>query len=229
MKKQILSVFGHAQSGSNQRDFYFTPTIKKSIAILLVFLFSITAILKAQEPVTIYRYATPGTPLGRVLVPGNFIFVRSTAKLYELTGNNPIGKTETPQSIVASGKVKDYSGSGGVSATMLHDTVYAYKRPYKVYTALLTQEGTNTPVAIVLENTIGIITLYYNDTGYYYVTIPYTTGNVFVLIGLNTSVTTRITSEYQADGETIAIYSRNNGTLSNGLMYNIPIEIRVYP
>lgn len=200
--------------------------MKKSLAIFLVLLFGITTVVKAQEPVVIYRYPTPGTPLGRVLEPGNFIFVRSTAKLYELTGNNPIGKTETPQSIVASGKVKDYTKGG--STQMLHDTVYAYKRPYKVYTALLTQEGTNTPVAIALENTIGIITLYYNDTGYYYVTIPYTTGNVFVLIGLNTSVTTRITSEYQGDGETIAIYSRNNGTLSNGLMYNIPIEIRVY-
>lgn len=29
------------------------------------------------------------------------------------------------------------------------------QRPYKVYTALLTQEGTNDPVAQVLENTLG--------------------------------------------------------------------------
>ena len=28
-------------------------------------------------------------------------------------------------------------------------------RPYKVYTALLTQSGTNAPVATVLENTLG--------------------------------------------------------------------------
>ena len=31
-------------------------------------------------------------------------------------------------------------------------------RPYKVYTALLTQSGTDAPVATVLENTIGNIT-----------------------------------------------------------------------
>jgi len=150
-----------------------------------------------------------------------------TALPYQSTLVNRVNiKTINGNSVLGSGNLT-ISG-GGITEKMLNDTVYAYKRPYKVYTALLTQEGTNAPVAITLENNIGLIISYYNDIGYYYVTIPYTTGNVFVLIGLNTSVTTRITSEYQADGETIAIYSRNNGTLSNGLMYNIPIEIRVY-
>ena len=31
----------------------------------------------------------------------------------------------------------------------------SFKRPYKVYTALLTQQDTNAPVATVLENTLG--------------------------------------------------------------------------
>lgn len=40
-------------------------------------------------------------------------------------------------------------------------------RPYKVYTALLTQEGDSAPQAIVLENTIGELSWGYRETGYY--------------------------------------------------------------
>ena len=41
-------------------------------------------------------------------------------------------------------------------------------RPYKVYTALLTQSGTNAPVATVLQNTLsGTITWSYSSVGNY--------------------------------------------------------------
>lgn len=40
-------------------------------------------------------------------------------------------------------------------------------RPYKVYTALLSQEGSSAPQAIVLENTIGTLSWDYRDPGYY--------------------------------------------------------------
>lgn len=35
------------------------------------------------------------------------------------------------------------------------DAMFDSRLPYKVYTALLTQSGTNAPTAIVLENTLG--------------------------------------------------------------------------
>lgn len=41
-----------------------------------------------------------------------------------------------------------------------------FARPYKVYTALLTQTGTNAPIATVLENTLGQnVTWNYNGVG----------------------------------------------------------------
>ena len=40
-------------------------------------------------------------------------------------------------------------------------------KPYKVYTALLTQEGGSAPQAIVLENTIGELSWDYREPGYY--------------------------------------------------------------
>ena len=46
--------------------------------------------------------------------------------------------------------------------------VQAIAKPYKVYTALLTQTGTNAPVATVLENTLGItISFSYTTVGRY--------------------------------------------------------------
>ena len=39
--------------------------------------------------------------------------------------------------------------------------------PYKMYTALLTQEGGSAPQAIVLENTIGELSWDYREPGYY--------------------------------------------------------------
>ena len=54
------------------------------------------------------------------------------------------------------------SGTGGDS------------RPYKVYTALLTQSGTNAPVATVLENSVPIsITYSYIAPGIFSVSFPY--------------------------------------------------------
>lgn len=41
-------------------------------------------------------------------------------------------------------------------------------KPYKVYSALLTQNGTDAPVATILENTLGVnITYEYTNTGTY--------------------------------------------------------------
>lgn len=45
-------------------------------------------------------------------------------------------------------------------------------KPYKVYTALLTQSGTNAPIATVLENTLGgDIVWSRDDIGVYYGTL----------------------------------------------------------
>ena len=44
-------------------------------------------------------------------------------------------------------------------------------RPYKVYTALLTQSGTDAPVATILENTIGDIVWSYSSPGNFLATL----------------------------------------------------------
>ena len=103
---------------------------------------------------------------------------------------------------------------------------------YKVYTALLTQTGTDAPVATVLENTIGNITFGYTAPGNY-------TINSSGLFELNkTFILNQAYSGYDGSISIVTTYlnssqiilgSLNLGTPSNGLIFTpTSIEIRVY-
>lgn len=67
------------------------------------------------------------------------------------------------------------AGAGAVAAEKVanqtQETIDDGVRPYKVYTALLTQTGTDAPVATVLENTIGNIVWSRVNTGQYRATL----------------------------------------------------------
>lgn len=103
-------------------------------------------------------------------------------------------------------------------------------RPYKVYTALLSQSGTDAPTASVLENTLGVtISWTYIGVGNYRGTA---TGNVFTtnkstsFISLtfagNVNSLPFSTSEIVVNTYSTTFISTNN------LLYKTPIEIRVY-
>lgn len=85
-------------------------------------------------------------------------------------------------------------------------------RPYKVYTARLSQSGTNAPVATVLENTLGFIPIWqYSVAGsYYFDNIP------------------------NGGSIPIRIETRDDGTLANGILLddnttrNNLFEFRIY-
>lgn len=106
-------------------------------------------------------------------------------------------------------------------------------RPYKVYSALLTQTGSDAPVATVLENTIGNVSFTYSGPGSYHITsnglfagtVP-TVTNVFGVIENSTS--NYITVD-KLDNSMLRLASSDfqfNG--QNDLLNNTPIEIRVY-
>lgn len=116
-----------------------------------------------------------------------------------------------------------------------------YTPPYSVYTALLTQSGTNPPTATVLENTLGVsITWGYGSLGNY--NTNYITGNInkvaiFCSQG-SSPVSYSILSYANPDGPTVAfnIQTLANYTgafigaigPNNGLLSNAFVEIRVY-
>jgi hypothetical protein len=63
--------------------------------------------------------------------------------------------------------VQDVAGYEGAKKTSIQDIANVI-RPYSTYVAILTQSGTDAPIATILENTIGNITWTYNGVGEYY-------------------------------------------------------------
>ena len=102
-------------------------------------------------------------------------------------------------------------------------------RPYKVYTALLTQRETNAPVAIVLENTLGgDIVWSYSGVGEYIGTLTGAFAVDKTGIISASSFSNIIVSAVRGDSNFVIIRTSTNGTLSDTSLNNTIVEIRVY-
>ena len=111
---------------------------------------------------------------------------------------------------------------------------------YLVYTALLTQTGTNAPVATVLENTLGdTFGIDYNAVGsfllYPATTEPFTINKTAVFIGTSKQLNGTASFEvYRSNAVGITILTFTWDGISsfipaNGVLNETVIEIRVYP
>lgn len=103
--------------------------------------------------------------------------------------------------------------------------------PYKVYSAILNQSGTNAPVATVLENTIGNIVWSYSSVGNYDATLTgaFTNNKVLTFIS-NSRVNSICTLTRFSDNvlkSAIVITDSVPFQPSNSLL-KASIEIRVY-
>jgi hypothetical protein len=104
---------------------------------------------------------------------------------------------------------------------------------YKVYTALLSQSGTDAPTAVVLENTIGgTVTFSYNDVGNYYATLTgaFVNNKTFVIIGTAYELGGGYHNYANRDGNNdILIQSfQDTDAPTNNLLSKTAFEIRVY-
>ena len=105
---------------------------------------------------------------------------------------------------------------------------------YKVYTALLTQSGTNAPVATVLENTLGGDVVWTRGAvGYYIATSVglFTNNKTSVQHCLNrTTNSANFLAFFVSDSDTIEMNSTDDLTVVKEAEMTIPsfIEIRVY-
>ena len=102
--------------------------------------------------------------------------------------------------------------------------------PYKVYTALLTQTGTNAPVATVLENTIGNIVWARNNTGIYQAVLvgAFTLNKTHLLSGTLEVLNNAALIFFRISEDSIILQVSVNGFISDDLLSNFSIEIRVY-
>lgn len=115
--------------------------------------------------------------------------------------------------------IADLGGGGGAAA-------------YLVYTALLSQNDTDAPVATVLENTLGGTVVWTReDEGQYRGTLsgafPFETTVIFVM-NTSGSLASQLTA-FSADGDSVLVYSGSSGSFSDGQLSYTSIEIRVYP
>lgn len=133
--------------------------------------------------------------------------------------------------------------SMGQIATFVKEQVTPYNT-YNVYTALVTQVGTDAPEAIVLQNTFDTDLVWdIQSTGVYTLTAPSTLfieGKTFVSITRSTPYDTSIVSYWltgQRNSSTVveiaqAVIDYDGGTINyngpaNGFT-NISVEVRVY-
>lgn len=104
---------------------------------------------------------------------------------------------------------------------------------YKVYTALLTQSGTNAPTATILENTLGDITFTRENNGNYNIISNnlFTTDKTFYQITLNFGSQVGILSSFvlrYINSGFLYLVTRDDSGEFDDFLINTPIEIRVY-
>lgn len=106
------------------------------------------------------------------------------------------------------------------------------QRPYKVYTALLTQSGTDAPVATVLENTLVNIVLTRNGPGQYQSQIlGFPLNKVWVYLKSSVPEAKETNIIYTGGRIFIQTYTLNASHSISSVdnkLNNTPLEIRVY-
>lgn len=105
---------------------------------------------------------------------------------------------------------------------------YAGGRPYRVYTALLTQAGTNAPVATVLENTLGFTPVWSRYSagdykGTYVGGFPTARTTVLCQSNYAAKILAQCTFDFFVE---LFVYGPN--AVADDLLNNTPVEIRVY-
>jgi len=114
------------------------------------------------------------------------------------------------------------------------DNATSNVRPYKVYTALLTQTGTNAPVATVLENTLGAVSYIYDDVGSYIITATglLTVNKTFIFGSAGTFSAGSLEATPISVNNAYIFTKFTTGNLTDNLLSVVNgsfIEIRVYP
>ena len=122
-------------------------------------------------------------------------------------------------------RVVTADASGNLSATKALDS-----RPYKVYTALLSQTGTAVPTAVILENTLGGTVVWTRaGTGSYIGTLTgvFTNLKTWTTIGGNYNTPSSFLRLNRSTLDIVSIVTESGG-ISDNVLENTSIEIRVY-
>lgn len=133
-----------------------------------------------------------------------------------LIGTDVNGSDETRNFSI--GSIVNLVGNGG--------------RPYNVYSALLTQQEEDAPVAIVLENTLGVNIVWTRlSTGFYRATPSesvFLENKTFHFVNSNNQGTAFEVASLLNDTDDWRILTVDSGVVVDSSLQNLPVEIRVY-
>ena len=164
---------------------------------------------------------TPATSVGTY-----DILTRNTSTgVIEKVLNNTIATIASP---AFNGVPTAPTATTGTNTTQIATTAFVQGiRPYKVYTALLTQVGTNAPTATVLENTLGDTVVWTRTSaGSYVGTLSgaFVTGKTVILYNASSSSFSSFVKLNTSNNTIDWQNGADDRMLNNGTM----IEIRVY-
>lgn len=194
--------------------------------------------------------ATGGTTANQVVVKSQLDGKVSLTGNETVAGNKTLsGTTTLNETIIREGyqlkfpKGVMYQSSVGTNALTDNRTVsfpdasgtvalVETVRPYKVYTALLSQSGTNAPTATVLENTLaGTVVWTRADIGNFTATLTGAFPSNKVVVFITNQPTGGAADNFKggrATNDTITVITTNGTSSTDSLLSNSSIEIRVY-
>lgn len=153
-------------------------------------------------------------------------------KLIKLTTD--VGVTFTGGTVTGSTTFTSSVSADTISATTLYVSGNSITRPYKVYTALISQTGTDVPTTdVILENTLGYVPILSRGvTGIYQIEATASTlTQIYTIIGNNRNIPNLDIVSLTTGGPPpykVSVYTFSGGTLTDGLLSKTPIEIRIY-
>jgi hypothetical protein len=106
--------------------------------------------------------------------------------------------------------------------------------PYLVYTARISQSGTDAPTVAVMQNTIGTVTWERSNTGIYNAISPafngFTSANKIAVFLTNSGSSYRVGAQYVPPISKVQVATLNTSNVNDdGILSGATIEIRVYP
>jgi len=148
------------------------------------------------------------------------------------TIQNPGADTKILFNDAADGLLKTKDSSGVVETLATTEGIAATEP--KVYVALLTQTGTDAPVATVLENTLGSVPIWsYEGIGLYSITLSntFTVGKTTIFVGnyWDGEAVIAIPSQYDINIIYFNVSYAISANSGDSLLNSTPVEIRVYP
>lgn len=159
-----------------------------------------------------------------------------------ITLNSSSGNAQIQQSYVTGLKTLELPNTNGLLVATVNSTapdaagnvVVSASLPYKVYSAIITQNGASGLSIVELQNTIGgISSITYGTNPYYYYLFGsglFPANKTMVIHGDSVlSGADKFVRIYRGTANTVEVYGYTAGTLDHTTIQNVPIEIRVYP